>query len=613
MRFRTLVSSVRVASILSVALLLPHPGMGQEDSSAVRYTISFPNRVHHEAEVEVRFAHLPPGPVELWMSRASPGRYALHEFAKNVYKVRATGAGGADVPLHRPDPYRWIAEGHGGSLTVRYTLYADRADGTYSAVDETHAHLNVPATFMWARGLEDRPVVLEVRVPEGSGWRVATQLFPTDDARRFTAPDLQYFMDSPVEVSRHWTRRWTADDADIGVALHHLGSEAEADRFARDVALVVETAREVFGALPAFDGGSYTFLACYLPWASGDGMEHRNSTVLTSTSSLAENRLGLLGTVAHEFFHQWNVERIRPASLEPFDFTRANTSRELWFAEGFTSYYDDLILWRAGLIDDAAFARRVGRMADAVLRAPGRRYFSAVEMSMQAPFVDAATSIDPTNRANTFLSYYTWGSGIALALDLTLRTRYPGGTLDDLMRLMWSRFGAEERPYALEDLVSALAEVSGDDAFAREFFRRYVSGREAADYAALLRVAGIELRRSRPGAPWVDEPGVLRTTADGLLVTRTPTVDGPLYRAGLDRGDVIVRWAGRKVEGGSTPAELLRGLRPGEVVPVEFRGRGALRRTEVTLAADPRLEGVLAPGGAQREAFRQAWRAGGGA
>jgi hypothetical protein len=127
--------------------------------------------------------------------------------------------------------------------------------------------------------------------------------------------------------------------------------------------------------------------------------------------SLAENRLGILGTVAHEFFHAWSIERIRPATLEPFDFEEANMSRELWFGEGFTSYYDDLILWRAGLIDDGEFAARMGSIAEAVTSAPGRRFFSPVEMSMQAPFVDAAVAIDPQNRSNVFLSYYTWGSG----------------------------------------------------------------------------------------------------------------------------------------------------------------------------------------------------------
>lgn len=140
-----------------------------------------------------------------------------------------------------------------------------------------------------------------------------------------------------------------------------------------------------------------------------DGMEHRNSTVLTSTGSLEGDALALLGTVAHEFFHVWNMERIRAAALEPFDFDDAVMSAELWFDEGFTSYYDDLAMARAGLIPLHEFARRMGGLVDAVANGPGREIASPVEMSRRAPFVDAAVSVDPTNRVNTFISYYTWG------------------------------------------------------------------------------------------------------------------------------------------------------------------------------------------------------------
>jgi predicted metalloprotease with PDZ domain len=422
-----------VLPVLSVALVT---GCGDALSQAVDpivYDISFENRAHHEATISVYFPRVPEGPLELRMSRSSPGRYALHEFAKNVYGVEVSGAGGRAVEVSRPDPHQWDVRGHGGEVTIRYTLYGDHADGTYTGIDRTHAHLNMPATFLWARGLEDRPIELRVASPEGSGWRVATQLAPTNDPYRFTAPDLAYFLDSPTEVSDFWFRSWDVDGESIRVALHHAGTEAEAERYAEAVAAVVQASRDLYGELPDFDFGSYTFLACYLPWVDGDGMEHRNSTVLTSTGSLAANMTGVLGTVAHEFFHAWSVERIRPATLEPFDFERANMSRELWFAEGFTSYFDDLILWRAGLITDESFAGRMGSIANSVTNARGRTYFSPVEMSMQAPFVDAATSVDLTNRLNTFLSYYAWGSGIGMALDLELRTRFEGLTSDHLM------------------------------------------------------------------------------------------------------------------------------------------------------------------------------------
>ncbi|HIF21322.1 MAG TPA: M61 family peptidase, partial [Gemmatimonadetes bacterium] len=456
------------ALLISLLLLSVAEATAQ---SPIRYAISFANRAHHEAVITVSFTNLDDRPLQLRMSRSSPGRYALHEFAKNVYNFRATGEGGRTVTVSRPNPHQWDVAGHGGAVSVTYTLYGDHADGTYSGIDRTHAHLNMPATFMWARGTEQRPIELAVHVPDGSGWRVATQLAATDDPLRFEATDLQYFLDSPTEVSDFWLRTWQFEGQSFRVALHHEGSETDAEQYATATAAIVEAAEHVFGELPTFDHGEYTFLACYLPWVDGDGMEHRNSTVLTSTSSLESNMNGVLGTVAHEFFHAWNVERIRPRTLQPFDFERANMSGELWFAEGFTSYYDDVFLWRASLIDDETFAGRMGGIANNVSNARGRQFFSPVEMSRQAPFVDAATAVDPNNRNNTFLSYYTWGSGIALALDLTLRadgaTDGRSVTLDDVMREMWRTHGVTEIPYEVPDVEAALARVTDNPGFAR--------------------------------------------------------------------------------------------------------------------------------------------------
>jgi predicted metalloprotease with PDZ domain len=600
----------RSVMIAAVALCALAACGDAQVSPPVRYEISFANRAHHEAEITVRFAGVPEGPLELRMSRSSPGRYALHEFAKNVYHVRVAGAGGRAVEVTRPDPHQWDVHGHGGEVTVTYTLYGDHADGTYTGIDRTHGHLNMPATFMWARGLDDRPIELTVHAPEGSGWRVATQLAPTSDPFAFTAPNLYYFLDSPTEVSDFWMREWEVDGRTVRVALHHDGTEAEAARYAEAVEDIVEAARDIFGALPAFDFGSYTFLACYLPWVDGDGMEHRNSTILTSTGSLRANMTGLLGTVAHEFFHAWNVERIRPATLEPFDFERANMSRELWFAEGFTSYFDDLILWRAGLIGDEEFASRMGGIADAVTRAPGRRYFSPVEMSMQAPFVDAATSVDPSNGQNTFLSYYTWGSGVGLALDLELRTRFEGVTLDHLMREMWLRHGLTEHPYVVDDIEAALSTVTGDAAFAADFFDRFVRGREAPDYRALLAPGGIEVAAARPEAAWL---GPLRLTFEpgGAVVPSTPLEGSPLYEAGIDSGDRITSIANVPPTNQAALDRALAGLRPGDEVAITFESRGGTYTASVRAARDPALSGRWTPDGIvspEQAAFRAAWR-----
>ena len=244
------------------------------------------------------------------MSRTSPGRYALHEFAKNVYQVSFEDGAGTSLDATRPDLHEWQVSGHDGTVRMRYTLFGDRRDGTYAAVGPDGALLNAPASFAWARGFEDRPAEVTFDLPDG--WRVATQLVDEGDGR-FRAPDLAYFLDSPVLIGdldiRSWTVEAAGQSSTIRFALDHRAPPEEYDRYLEWVKAVVDEEIAVYGALPGFDHGEYTFLASYLPWASSDGIEHRNSTVLTFPGRLPDNGLRVLGTVAHEFFHAWNIER----------------------------------------------------------------------------------------------------------------------------------------------------------------------------------------------------------------------------------------------------------------------------------------------------------------
>jgi predicted metalloprotease with PDZ domain len=528
------------------------------------------------------------------MSRSSPGRYALHELAKNVYRVRVLNGAGRELTATRPNPYSWSVTGHDGTVTVSYTLYGNLGDGTYAQIDATHAHLNMPATFMWIRGLDARPIRVTFQPPAGSDWKVATQLFPTGDPFSFTAPGLQYFMDSPTELSHFTLREWTATAGGktypIRLALHHAGTEAEADSYAVLTRKVVAGHMAVFGEPPAYDVGYYTFIADYLPWASGDGMEHRNSTIVSSSGSLAQNMGGLIGTVSHEFFHSWNVERIRPRGLEPFDFTRANMSDALWFAEGFTSYYGPLILARVGIQSTAEYAHGLAGGLSFVINSPARAYFSPAEMSMQAPFVDAAAAIDPNNRSNTFISYYTWGAALGLGLDLTLRERH-GHTLDEVMRLMWTRHGKTEIPYTLADIEKALADVTHDAAFARDFFARYVRGRAVVDYGSLLAGVGFVLRPARPGAAFLGQVQLDYGTA-GARIPGSTQIGSPLYQAGLDAGDIISTLDGQPLGSDSIYQAIKAAHRPGDQIEVRYQSRGASRTATLTLVEDPRLEVV---------------------
>ncbi len=607
------------ARALLIALALPAAHAAAQ--APVSYEVAFPNAVHHEAEVSATFAGVPAGrPLQVRMSRASPGRYALHEFAKNVYSLKAFDGQGRPLAVTRPDPYGWDVAGHDGTVRVTYTLFGDRADGTYAQVDATHAHLNTPAAFVWARGLEKRPVRVTFR-PADPAWKVATQLAPTGDPYTFTAPDLQYFMDSPVEVSDHDLRSWqvasNGKTYTIRLALHHGGTPAEAAAYTEMAKRVVAEEAAAMGGLPDFDYGTYTFLADYLPQVSGDGMEHRNSTVVTSSRPLSTGAVGNLGTISHEFFHAWNVERIRPRSLEPFDFERANMSGELWFAEGFTQYYTPLFLRRAGVSGTEQYAPSLAGTINAVTLSPGRQLFSAVEMSMQAPFVDAAASIDPNNRGNTYISYYTWGAGIGLGLDLALRAR--GLSLDGYMQRMWRDFGrlqdtvahAPRTPYTLADLRGTLGAYAGDRAFADDFFRRYVEGHEVPDYERLLAPAGLLLRRAQPGRAWIGEM-VVGFEDSVATVGSYPLTGSPLYRAGLTDGDRIVALGGRPVATQADMAAVLAARKPGDAIPVEWEGRAGRRTATLQAVESPVVEVVTyeaagRPVTAAMRAFRESW------
>jgi predicted metalloprotease with PDZ domain len=581
----------------------------------VLYEVSLANAVHHEARISVTYDDLPASleVLEMRMSRSSPGRYALHEFAKNVYQVSAQDRAGNPLTISRPSPYQWNIANPGPYVKLSYTLFADRADGTYSQIDLNHAHLNMPATFMWARHFDHRPLRVQFK-DFNADWGIATQLVPTPRANEFTAPDLQYFMDSPTEVSAFSLREFSVqsqgENYQMRLAVHHDASEEDVDELAQMAEKVVYEHIAVYEELPRFDHGTYTFIADYLPYVNGDGMEHRNSTILTSSNGLSDNASEMLGTLSHEFFHSWNVERIRPRSLQPFNYEEANLSGELWLAEGFTQYYGNLLLRRSGMRTEQEYLEVVQRLVNAITHSTGRAYFSPVEMSMQAPFVDAATALDPTNFRNTFFTYYTYGAALALSLDLTLRSDFDL-SLDDYMRALWRDFGRTEIPYTLEDLQNTLAHTTADAAFAADFFRRYIYSSELPDYARLLANAGLLLQVDSPEQASL---GTVELSFDDSSATlESPTLVGsPLYIAGLGRGDHILRIGRYNMRSKIGWERLLNRVAPGDTLPIEYEQRGVTRLSEVTFISDPALqivsdESVERPLSVQAQAFREKW------
>ncbi|HTA71515.1 MAG TPA: PDZ domain-containing protein [Bryobacteraceae bacterium] len=570
----------------TVYALLALPLFAQEP---VRYELRFPNAVHHEAEIRATFSNVRQPTLEVVMSRSSPGRYALHEFAKNVYNFRASDGQGHALNVSRPTPYQWNVSGHKGTVVVEYTLFGDLADGTYSAIDTTHAHLNLPATLVWAHGFEKVPVSLKFDIPEGSGWTIATQLQAHDDGT-WTAPFMDRMMDGPVELSQHYLATWKIGDSQFRLALHHKGTDEEAAALAKMAEAVTAEEEGVWGAFPKYDTGAYTFLIDYLPYVDFDGMEHRNSTVITGKRDLASAGAQVIGAISHEFFHSWNVKRVRPHDLEPFDYERADMSDSLWFAEGFTNYYGDLVFKRAGLESIDRFARSMGGAVNAVLTRPGRTVFDVINMSRQAPFVDAAKSNDPVNYTNTFISYYTYGQAIALGLDLEIRFRFPGKSLDDWMRQMWRQHPDINQPYSLQDLESALANATGSQEFAAEIFQRHIYGKEPMNYEQLLTRAGFVLeKRSRAPKLYLGI-GDSNWTDHGVELTGPTLRDSPVYAAGLDRGDVITEWDGKTLPKQSDLDNLLQRHRAGDEIHLKVEGRAGKRELDVILAETPALQ-----------------------
>ena len=564
----------------SVSLIL----LSAISAQKITYKVSFPNAIHHEARIELMASGIPAKPAIFKMSRSSPGRYATHEFGKNVYDVSATDNTGKSITVNRVDGDVYEVPKHTGTLTIAYTLYGNYADGTYAGIDPESIHLNMPASFIWMKGMDNAPIEISFDLPKENKALIATQLVPTNKPNTFTAPGLQYFMDSPTKIGDLVFRQWAISNPNgksftMRIALESAATPSQADELAGKAKKIVEEARAVYGEFPDYDYGTYTFIASATPFVQGDGMEHRNSTMISIPMNTF--RAGDLQEVfAHEYFHNWNVERIRPKTLEPFNFEKSNMSDELWFAEGFTQYYGELLLARAGLSKEKDYLQTLAGLINVKLNSPGGNFYSPVQASNHAVFVDAAVSIDKNNYANMFASYYPYGAAIALALDLELQTSYHK-TIDSYMQAMWKRFGKTEIPYTLITMQETLASVT-DASFAAGFFSKYITGHAAIGYAGLLAKAGYELIKANEGKPAM---GInTRVNEQGKFIIVSNTIKGTAaYEAGLDVNDELVRLDETGVKNTTDLTNFLQGKKPGDKVVVTYKHRDIERHTTLIL------------------------------
>ena len=579
MPFKKIVLALALAFSLHIAL-----------AQRVSYIVSFANLAHHEAQVELIVSEIGNRTAVFHMSRSSPGRYATHEFGKNIYDVRALDQNGKPLTITRTDGDVYEVIRHNGYIRVQYTLYGNYADGTYVGLDPDGIHLNMPGAFLWMKGLDNSPITIHFNIPAEWHWTVATQLQPTNDSLTFLARNFQYFMDCPTKIGPLHYRKWEVKNPDgkaytFRVALDGGNDDTAFTNFADKVQRIVAQAQAVYGETPAYDYGTYTFLASINPYVHGDGMEHRNSTMISIPLAFRDDDR-LLEVFAHEFFHCWNVKRIRPRTLEPFNFEKSDMSYELWFAEGFTQYYGGLLEERAGFVRDTDYVKRtVAGLIRVKTNAPGARLYSPVQASEEAVFTDAGVSIDKTNFPNIFASYYPYGGALALALDLTLRTRY-GKTLDDYMTAAWKKFGKPEIPYNVAGLQDVLAGLTGDKKFAESWFAQYIYGHDSVDYNSLLAPAGFLVGHSDEGKLWIGS-----TTdwveKEGLIIESNTLRGTPVYDAGLDITDKILAIDNQDTRTISDLNTALSHLHPGAAVEIRYLHRGVEKKSTIKPIENP--------------------------
>lgn len=589
---------------LLAALTMTNPTPA-DDPEPIRYTLRFPEAASHHVEVE---AEVPTGglpSVELFMATWTPGSYLIREYARHVEALSARGPDGGALPVEKSRKNRWrVTTGGADRVVVSYRVYCREMGVQTNWVDSSFALLNGAPTFLTLADSPDRPHEVTLELPEG--WE--TSFTGLDEApggapHRYVAEHFDALVDSPIYAGSPSVYEFEVDGKP-----HVLVNEGEAGvwdgpRSARDVEAIVRQQHEFWGVLP-YD--KYIFFN--LLTESGGGLEHRNSTVLMSSKWATRGRdsyLSWLFLVSHEFFHTWNVKRLRPVELGPFDYEGEVHTKSLWVAEGITSYYDRLLVRRAGLCtveefldgdpprpgsgDDRA-RNDIERLQDT----PGR---------LVQPLEDA--SFDSwikfyrrdENTPNTGVSYYTKGAVVAFLLDAQIRRATDGSkSLDDLMRLAFDRYSGASG-FSPEQFRALASEVAGIDL--GPFFDRALRSTEELDYQPALDWFGLRFASPDAGsesksdsdtdtedAPAKGWLGIDAKAEGGRLVVSQVKRGTPGFEAGLNVGDEILAVGDLRIPPDSWKRRIAL-YPPGETVSLLIARRERLMRLDATLAAEP--------------------------
>lgn len=555
-----------------------------------------------------------------------PGSYLIREFARQFIDVRAEAAG-VPVAIAKAAKDVWRAAPTTGPLTVIATVHAFDLSVRTAYLDHARGYFNGPSVFLLPEGCERRRCLLKILPPAQEAfahWRVATTLArdsaPEHGFGRYRAETYDELIDHPVEMGDFALVPFEAAGVthEIAVTGKH---EADLERLSRDLARLCQWQVDFFGGTAPFD--RYLFLINAVGEGHG-GLEHRSSASLLcrrdelptrARTDIDDGYLHFLGLASHEYFHAWNVKRIRPAAFAPYDLSRESYTRQLWAFEGITSYYDDLALVRCGLIDANRYLEVLGQAITGVLRTPGRFRQSIAEASFDAWIKFYRPE---ANSPNATISYYGKGALVALALDLSLRQAQQG-SLDTVMRTLWERFGKTGIGVPEDAIESIVCGQAGDAMHA--FFARFVNGVEDPPLETLFAAFGIEwhLRASegpndrggKPAKGAVPKSSFGAKSGSDLRLQHVYS-GSAAERAGLAPGDVLVAIDGVRASLDAL-ASLLTRRAPGETVAVHAFRRDELLRVDVELdpaSLDTCYLALATQAPEQTVALRSAWLGG---
>jgi predicted metalloprotease with PDZ domain len=579
MRFRFI--RLSLASILGLVLLpaiaSAQPAAGPEP---IRYTLRFPAPQTHYVEVEAAFPTAGQPQVDLMMAVWTPGSYLVREYEKNIENISARTRDGGALPIEKTIKNRWRVRTNGApAIVVSYRVYSREMGVRSNWVEDGFAMLNGAPTFITLADLRPRPHEVQVELPQA--WhRVMTAMpdAPDGGGVRFRAPDYDTLVDSPMVLGNPAVYEFTVDGKKHYLVNTGEGGVWDGASIARDLEKIVQQARKLWGSLP-YD--KYLFLNMITE--SGGGIEHKGSTMLMSSRWATRTHRGYLGFLrlaSHEYFHAWNVKRLRPAELGPFDYEHEVYPKGLWVSEGFTDYYGALQLYRANLQTRDEFLEELGGFIQTLQTRPGR-LTQSVEMASFDAWIKEYRPDE--NSINSSISYYTKGAVIAFVLDARIRAATQGAkTLDDLMRTMYQRYSGA-RGFTEDQFRATAQEVAGTDLSA--WFTKTLQTTEELDYTEALDWFGLRFRpHDKPtGKAWL---GAATRSDPGREVVTQVRRGTPAYDAGLDAEDEIVAIGDFRVRSGQL-ATRLEQYKPGDTISVLVARRDELKHIAIVLGNEP--------------------------